>query len=206
MSDLERSGRPNQKTRTRKDLLLAASRLMKQGRTPTLEEVAEEALVSRATAYRYFPSVEALMVEASVDVAVPEPAALFRDEDSCDPVARLQKVETALYDMIIANESLLRTMLAHTIQQGPQPDGNGALPRRQNRRMPLIEAALEPARDQFKPADLKALTRALALIMGPEAVIVVKDVLQLDDADARKMKRWAIRALVEAARKPPARE
>ena len=54
--------------------------------------------------------------------------------------------------------------------------------------------------------DLKTMTRALALIMGPEAVIVVKDVLQLDDADARKMKRWAIRALVEAARKPPARD
>jgi AcrR family transcriptional regulator len=168
--------------------------------------VAEEALVSRATAYRYFPSMDALMVEASVDVAVPEPAALFRDEDSRDPVARLQKVETALYDMIIANETLLRTMLAYTIQQGVQGDGNGALPRRQNRRMPLIEAALEPARDQFRPADLKALTRTLALIMGPEAVIVVKDVLHLDDADARKMKRWAIRALVEAARKPTMRE
>ena len=38
--------------------------------------------------------------------------------------------------------------------------------------------------------------------MGPEAAIVVKDVLQLDDADARKLKRWAIRALVEAARRP----
>lgn len=206
MSDTERSGRPNQKTRTRKDLLQAAARLMQQGRTPTLEEVAEEALVSRATAYRYFPSVEALMVEAAVDVAVPEPATLFRDEDTRDPVARVQKVETALYDMIVANEPLLRTMLAHTVQQGIHADGNGALPRRQNRRVPLIEAALEPARDQFKPADLKALTRALALIMGPEAVIVVKDVLQLDDADARKMKRWAIRALVEAARKPSTRD
>ncbi len=74
MTGTERNGRPNQKTRTRKDLLQAAARLMKQGRTPTLEEVAEEALVSRATAYRYFPSVEALMVEAAVDVAVPEPA------------------------------------------------------------------------------------------------------------------------------------
>jgi AcrR family transcriptional regulator len=200
----ERSGRPNQKTRTRKDLLQAAARLMKQGRTPTLEEVAEEALVSRATAYRYFPSMEALMVEASVDVAVPEAAALFGDDESVDPVARLQKVDTALTDMILANEPLLRTLLAHTIQQGVHAEGNGTLPRRQNRRIPLIEAALAPARDQFKPASLKALMRALALIMGPESVIVVKDVLQLDDADAHKMKGWAIRALVKAARKPSA--
>lgn len=196
------SGRPNQKTRTRKDLLQAAARLMKQGRTPTLEEVAEEALVSRATAYRYFPSVEALMVEASVDVAVPGPEEMFRDETSHDPVTRLQKVEAALYDMILANESLLRAMLAHTIQQGMRADEDGKVPRRQNRRIPLIEAALAPARDQFKPGALKTLMKALALIMGPEASIVVKDVLQLDDADARKVKRWAIRALVEAARRP----
>jgi AcrR family transcriptional regulator len=202
----ERIGRPNQKTRTRKDLLQAASRLMKQGRTPTLEEVAEEALVSRATAYRYFPSVEALLVEAAVDVAVPKPGEVFRDETSRDPVMRLERAETALHDMILANEPLLRAMLAHTIQQGIQADENGTLPRRQNRRTPLIEAALAPARDEFKPGTLKVLTKALALIIGTEAMIVVKDVLQLDDAEARKVKRWAIRALVDAARKPAAQD
>ena len=202
MSDTERNGRPNQKTRTRKDLLQAAARLMKGGRTPTLEEVAEEALVSRATVYRYFPSIDALMVEAAVDVAVPEPAAIFEGDASTDAVARLQKVDNALTDMILANEPQLRTLLAHVIQQGSQPAADGAVPRRQNRRMPLIEAALMPARDQFRPADLKALMRALSLIIGPESVIVVKDVLQLEDTEARNVKRWAIRALVEAARKP----
>lgn len=203
MTGAERAGRPNQKTRTRKDLLQAASRLMKEGRSPTLEEVAETALVSRATAYRYFPSVEALLVEASVDVAMPEAGDIFRDDASRDPVARLQRLETALYDMILANEAPLRTMLAHTIQQGMRSD-DSQLPRRQNRRTPLIEAALEPARNQFKPAALRTLTKALALIMGPESVVVIKDVLQLDDAEARKVKRWAIRALVEGARNPEA--
>jgi AcrR family transcriptional regulator len=176
---------------------------MKKGPVPTLEEVAEEALVSRATAYRYFPNIDVLLVEAAVDVAVPEPQDLFRNEASRDPVERLQRAETALYDMMLANEPLLRTMLAHTIQQGSM-DESGKFPRRQNRRTPLIEAALEPARHQFKPSSLRELTRALALIMGPEATIVVKDVLQLDDADARKLKRWTIRALVEAARRPAA--
>jgi AcrR family transcriptional regulator len=179
---------------------------MKQGRTPTLEEVAEEAMVSRATAYRYFPSVEVLLVEASVDVAVPEPAELFRDEPSCDPVVRLERVETALYDMILANEPALRTMLAHTIQQGMRAEEDGKLPTRQNRRTPLIEAALEPVRHQFKPAALRELTRALALIMGPEAFVAIRDVLQLDDAATRRVKRWIIRALVEAARRPAAHD
>jgi hypothetical protein len=65
----------------------------------------------------------------------------------------------------------------------------------------LIEAALKPARKQFKPGALMNLGHALALIIGPEAMVVLKDVLQLDDAEARRVKRWAIRALVEAARK-----
>jgi AcrR family transcriptional regulator len=178
---------------------------MKRGRTPSLEEIAREASVSRATAYRYFPSVEALLVEAAVDVAAPEAADIFAGDQSSDPVARLQQVETALHDMIVANEPLLRSMLAHTILQG-MADEAGALPRRQNRRTPLIEAALAPARGQFKPRDLKMLTNALGFIMGPEAVVVAKDVLQLEDAEARKIKRWVIRTLVEAARKPGAKD
>lgn len=206
MTASERNGRLNQKTRTRKDLLQAAARLVKQGRTPTLEEIAEEALVSRATAYRYFPSVEALLVEAAVDVAVPDPAAFFRDDASRDPVTRLQRVETALHDVILANEPLLRTMLAHTIQQSIDGDDAGKMPKRQNRRTPLIEAAIEPARDQFKPSSIRTMMNALALVMGPESMIVVKDILQLDDDDARKLKRWVIRALVEAAKKPGASE
>ena len=200
--DSGNSGRPNQRRRTRKDLLLAASRLLRQGRKPSLEEIAEEAIVSRATAYRYFPSVEALHREAALDIAVPPPDALFSGESPTDPVSRLERVDTALHDMILANEAPLRMMLAHSLERVVRGDeDDGELPARQNRRTPLIEAALEPARHQFKPAALKTLSRALALIIGTEAMVVCKDVLQLDDAEARKVKRWAIRALVEAARK-----
>jgi AcrR family transcriptional regulator len=200
------TGRPNQRTRTRKDLLQAAARLMKQGRTPSLEDIAAEALVSRATAYRYFPSVEALLVEASFDLSVPDADGLFGGDTSTDPVARLQRVDTALHDMILANEAPLRMMLMHTLQRGLRGEDDDALPRRQNRRAPLIEAALKPAAKQFKPAALDTLRKALALVIGTEAMVVFKDVLQLDDAEARKVKRWAIRALVEAAKKQAARD
>jgi len=195
-----KTGRPNQKRRTRKDLLQAAARLIKQGRTPSLEEIAEEALVSRATAYRYFPSVEALLLEASLDVAIPQAEDLFRDGISDDPVARLERVDAALHDLILANEAPLRMMLVHSLQRGLRGEEIGELPVRQDRRTHLIEAALKHARPQFTPAALDTLSKALALIIGPEAMMVFKDVLQLNDADARRVKRWAIRALVQAAR------
>jgi AcrR family transcriptional regulator len=201
MTDSDKTGRPNQRRRTRKDLLQAAARLMKQGRKPSLEEIAEEALISRATAYRYFPNVDALHVEAALDVAMPEATDLFRSGSTDDPVVRLERVDTALHDAILANETSLRMMLVHSLQRAHRSETEGALPARQNRRTPLIEAALEPARKQFRPAALRTLSKALALVIGTEAMVVFKDVLQLDDAETRKVKRWAIRALVEAARK-----
>jgi AcrR family transcriptional regulator len=192
------SGRENQKRRTRKDLLLAASRLMQQGLKPSLEEIAEEAFVSRATAYRYFPNVDALLLEAALDVATPEPEALFAGEESGDAAVRLLMADRALQDMVRANEPQLRMMLAKSLDAsvGGQTDD---VPPRQNRRMPLIEAALEPARQKMTPAAYRTLTRALAIIFGTEAMIVCKDVLQIGDREADRARHWAMLALLEAA-------
>ena len=195
-------GRADQKRRTRKDLLRAAARLMHAGRQPSLEEIAAEALVSRATAYRFFSGVEQLLVEASLDIAAPEPDELFRGAGSQDPVARLERVDTALHDMIQANEASIRMMLVNSLQHAATGKRGAAPVVRQNRRTPLIEAALAPARHEFRPAALKTLSQALAIVIGTEAMVVLKDVLHLDDAQARRVRRWAIRALVDAARKP----
>ncbi|RJF93595.1 TetR/AcrR family transcriptional regulator [Sphingomonas cavernae] len=197
--DSERAGRPNQRRRTRKDLLLAAARLIRQGTTPTLEEIAEEALVSRATAYRYFPGLDALLVEAALDVAVPETDEILRNAPPDDAVARVTCVDDALNAMIKENEAQLRTMLAHSLRR---PEHDGELLARQNRRTPLVEAALDPVRDQFAPEALDMLIRALPLVIGTEAMIVFKDVLQLGEEETLAVKRWAIRALIEAAQRP----
>jgi len=190
-------GRPNQKSRTRKDLLRAASRLMSQGKSPTLEEVAAGAMVSRATAYRYFPGVEALLTEAALDLAMPDGEGFFEGDPSAEPLDRLLRADAAVMEMIRANEPALRAMLIHSLQQGLAAAGD--MPTRQNRRAPLIEAALAPG--QFVPWVRDRLAKALALVIGTEAMLAFKDVLQLPDDEADSVRRWMIRALVEAARK-----
>jgi AcrR family transcriptional regulator len=193
MADAEK-GRPNQKSRTRKDLLRAAARLMKEGRNPTLEEVAEEAMVSRATAYRYFSGAEALLVEAALDVAMPDES-FFAGDESADPVERLLRADAAVAAMILENEVALRAMLVSSLQR----DRDEALPTRQNRRTPLIEQALAPARDKLTPAEFILLARALALVIGTESMIVFKDVLAIGDAEAAAVRAWMIRTLADAA-------
>ena len=188
--------RDRQRSRTRQDLLEAALRLSTGANKPTLEEVAEEALVSRATAYRYFSNADELLLEASVHMAFPEPRQVFEGQSS-DPVARLKRADVSVDAMIRANEASLRLMLANAIQQAGNRNG---LPSRQNRRLPLIEEALAPAVGEFDGASLDRLKSALALVIGTEAMIVFKDVLQLSDDEARDVKHWVIEALVEKSR------
>jgi len=63
----EAGGRANQKRRTRQALIDATLALRDEGRNPTFAEAAERALVSRATAYRYFSSIEALISETATE-------------------------------------------------------------------------------------------------------------------------------------------
>jgi AcrR family transcriptional regulator len=188
--------RTNQARRTRKALLEAAARLMKAGRRPTFEEVTEEALVSRATAYRYFSGIEPLLVEAALDLAMPGPA-MFDGDLSTDAAERIGRADETVQAMIRANEAALRTMLIHSLQAGL--DGGGGAPlARQNRRLPLIEAALAPLRDRLDQARFDRLARALSLVIGTESTVAFKDVLQLPDEEADKVRRWMISTLVEA--------
>lgn len=188
--------RSNQELRTRKDLLAAASRLMQQGRLPGMDEVAKEALVSRPTAYRYFRSIDALLNEAVVDAIVPDSKEALAQSKSTDPEERLLEVEAVLHRSCYANEAQLRVMLANSVNRDPSDTD---VPARQNRRLPLIEAALAPARNRFKDADYKRLCASLSLIFGTESMIVFRDVLRLDETTAQDVKAWAIRTLVRGA-------
>lgn len=196
---VRQTGRANQKRRTRKALLEAAAKLMRDGKTPSLDDVAEEALVSRATAYRYFSSVEPLLVEAALDVVIPDAGVLFDDDSTKDPIARLERVDRALDESIASNEAALRTVIAFSAQR--PNGGDGDIPPRQNRRTPLIEEALKPARADMSARDYDYLCKALALVMGGESMIVFKDVLQISDTEARRIKKRMIRTLVESTLK-----
>lgn len=194
--------RNNQELRTRKDLIAAASRLMKQGRMPNMDAVAEEALVSRPTAYRYFRSIDALLNEAAVDEAVAESTQVLAQSQSNDPEERLLAAEAAMHRSSYANEAQLRVMLANSVNRDPSDE---TVPVRQNRRLPLIEAALAPARSRISEPDFKRLCAALSLIFGTEAMIVFRDVLRVDEATARDVKTWAIRTLLRGALAKPAK-
>jgi AcrR family transcriptional regulator len=164
-----------------------------------MDEVAEEALVSRATAYRHFRNIDALLLEAPIDAAVADPEELFADESSDDVEARVDRAEESLHEVVYGNEPQLRVVLANSIGRDMTDD---TLPRRQNRRLPLIQAALAPSRHRLQDRDYERLCAALAVFFGPESMIVFRDVLGIGREQARAVKSWAVRALVRAALEP----
>ena len=93
----QQEGRINQKRRTRAAILAAAVKLLNEGKRPAVAEVADAALVSRATAYRYFPTQEYLLFEAALGSTRSD---IDRELDKNtlpeDPEARLEVLIDAL--------------------------------------------------------------------------------------------------------------
>jgi AcrR family transcriptional regulator len=193
-----RSGRTAQRSRTRKAIVQAAGRLLGRGERPTLDDIAQEAEVSRATAYRYFPGLDALLSEAAVDALVPDPGSVFAADAPVDPSARLHLVDEVFDRACREREVPLRLMLARIIERSAlQPEVSGTL--RQNRRVPLLEEALAPLRESLPPERRAMLVQALAMIIGTEGFLTLKDVVGLDAEQAGEVRRWAIDALLTAA-------
>ncbi len=190
--------RANQKARTRQAIVRAAGALLARGGKPSLDEIAAEAKVSRATAYRYFPGLDALLSEAAVDGLIPEPNDLLGAGAPADPFERLAAVDDMFDRACREREAALRLMLARTLERsvGRKAD---APPLRQNRRGPLIEQALAPLAARLGPARIERLVQALTMVVGTEGFIALNDVAGLSAGQAREVRRWAIDALVGAA-------
>ncbi len=190
--------RANQKARTRQAIVRAAGALLARGLKPSLDEIAAEAKVSRATAYRYFPGLDALLSEAAVDGLIPEPGDLLGAGAPDDPFERLALVDDTFDRACREREAALRLMLARTLERSVGRAADDS-PLRQNRRGPLIEQALAPLAPRLGKARVERLVQALTMVVGTEGFIALTDVAGLDHEQAREVRRWTIDALVAAA-------
>jgi AcrR family transcriptional regulator len=190
------TGRVNQKLRTYKAILQAAADLMRTGREVTMLEVAKAALVSEATAYRYFPDLATLLQEAMAG-QWPTPAeALAEVADSADPTERVAAATEFLLRHVLAYQGATRAMIAATITRPESAATRPAL------RIGLIDYALAPlartlGRDD--PAALTQLKRDLGVVVSAEALFSLTDLYKLDPQDAIASAVHAATTLTRAA-------
>lgn len=195
------SPRANQKERTRKALVDAAKDLARGGAAPTVAEAAEHARVSRATAYRYFPTQESLLVEVSDVTPTVEPIEdMLRKLSGDDNEARLLQLVDAFMPVVVAEEVPLRAALRVYLDTWLEARRRGEIaPKvREGRRIRWLDTALEPVRKKLPKAEWRRLRAALSLTLSIDALVVMKDVALLDDEEALAVLRWAALVLLRA--------
>ena len=188
----EATGRTTQKARTRAALIDAARRLLAAGRTPGVEDAAEAAAVSRATAYRYFPNRRALLVAAHPEVEATDLLGKDAPEDARE---RLDRTIAELIRITVDTEPELRTMLRLSLEPGPPHE----LLLRQGRAIGWIEEALSPLRARLGAAELHRLVIAIRAACGIEALVWLTDVAGLSRQEASELMRWSALALLRTA-------
>jgi AcrR family transcriptional regulator len=175
------TGRINQKKRTRMAIVDASREIIRSGASVTMPEVARLALVSEATAYRYFPDLVSLLNEALAGVW-PSPAdALAPVAGSRDPVERIAFACEFLLRGVFAYQGGVRASISATIVR---PE---SARRRPGLRFGLIDQALAPLEDTLGAADPERLTRLkqdLAAVVSAEAFFSLTDLAGLSPDDA----------------------
>jgi AcrR family transcriptional regulator len=192
------------RARTRRLMLETASSLMQAGATPSVSEAAEAAGVSRATAYRYFPS-QAALVQAVVDEGL-GPILTWRAPDGDAATRMADLVETSL-PRIEAYEATFRAALKLSLDQWARRHAGtlGNEPRfTRGHRIDLLGDAMAPLRDRLTPDAFDRLTQALSLLFGVEAFVVLKDIWGVDGERSREVVQWAAAALVESVERQSA--
>jgi AcrR family transcriptional regulator len=195
VADSDSQGRVNQKLRTRQALIEAAIALRDEGQQPTVAQVAERAKVSRATAYRYFPTVEALISETAADRDMPPLERIWRPGD--DPVKGMGLAANALNKLLIEDEIGLHVMERSFMTVWLENESHEPL--RPGRRLSYIEPIVDSMKDVLAPKARKRLKQALSIVMGTEALIAVRDVSGASTEESLDASAWAARALVRQA-------
>jgi AcrR family transcriptional regulator len=190
----ELTGRTHQKARTRAALVDATRQLLATGISPTVEQAADRAAISRTTAYRYFANRRALLIASYPEL---DASSLLDADAPADPTARLETVVESITRQVIEHEPELRAMLRLSLESLP-PDRD-ALPLRQGRAIGWIEDALAPMRGRMPDRELHRLALAIRATIGIEALVWLIDIGGLSREEAADLMRSSARTLLRVA-------
>ncbi len=190
------AGRINQKARTRRAIVDACREIIRSGGPVTMPEVAAAALVSEATAYRYFPDLISLLRAAFVGLWPSADEALDPVADSSDPVERITFACEFLLRGVLAYQGAVRAMISATITRSESAATRPGI------RFGLIDQALAPLDDTLAVADpdgLAELKRDLSAIVSAEALFSLIDLSGVTPDEAIASLVRTARTVTEAA-------
>ncbi|WJY14173.1 TetR/AcrR family transcriptional regulator [Pectobacteriaceae bacterium CE90] len=186
------------RARTRRLLIDTAMKMFDQGIFPSITDIAAEAQLSRATAYRYFPTQSAL-----VSAVVAESLGPILAWHPTQPDAKLRVAEllSFAYPRMFQHEGALRAALQLSLQQWADRQANrqhGDRLVRGNRKR-LLKLATEPLTGKITEQEQQRVIYALSLIYGSEVFLVLKDIWNLDNGEVQDVTQWVAKAILRQA-------
>ncbi len=201
------SGTPNpigeqsetgRRARTQRLLIAEAMKLARHGSVVSVAEVAAAAGVSRATAYRYFPTHSAL-ITAIVEESL-GPVRRF-DSKERDGPRRIQDLFEQTFVRLREFEPQLRAALQVALDHWAR-EKSGILSeerfRRGNRR-DILSRAAEPLRETLGRQIFDRMLKALSLVYGIESYVVLKDIWGASNREVHAVAMWVAQAIMEKA-------
>jgi AcrR family transcriptional regulator len=192
-------GRTGQKQKTREKILRAAQKIQGCGEELTLEKVAEKAGLSRATIYRYYSNKDVLSAEAVLDIKTLTPEQILSKYEEEDLETTLIGIQKYYNRLAIDNEPSFRKYLSVILN----PDNPVSV--RGGRRVRTLLMALDQKKSGIQWENREKLIYMATLMMGIEALIVTRDVCQLEEAAAEEILQWGMRTLLAGMRSPDSR-
>jgi AcrR family transcriptional regulator len=168
------------------------------GHIPSVAEVAVRSKVSRATAYRYFPSRSAL-ITAVIDASLGPVRTLA--SDTPDGRARVHELFEQTFPRFKEFEPQLRAAAQLSLEQWAL-ERAGLLeeePYRRGHRVRILEHAIAPLGKQLPASVRDRLHRALSVVYGIEPYVILKDIWGLNDREVERTALWMADALIDAA-------
>ncbi|WP_437613854.1 TetR/AcrR family transcriptional regulator [Erwinia sp. V71] len=189
------------RARTRRLLINTAMQLFDSGAFPSISEVAQAAQLSRATAYRYFPTQSALV--AAIVSETLKPMNSWQPEQP-EAGARIEELMEFAFPHMLQHEGTLRAALHLSLTQWAQTQAQDAVPVKEklvrgNRKM-LLQKVVEPLADELPPELFQRVLHALSLVYGSEIFLVMKDIWGCDNQELQDVAKWMAKAIVRQAR------
>ncbi|HEX2543184.1 MAG TPA: helix-turn-helix domain-containing protein [Caldimonas sp.] len=180
-------------------LLDTAMTLIRQdGHIPSVAEVAVRSKVSRATAYRYFPSRSAL-ITAVVHASLGPVRAFASDNRSGRE--RVHELFKQTFPRFKEFEPQLRAAAQLALEQWAL-ERSGLLeeePYRRGHRVRILQHAIAPLAPQLSGACRERLHKALSVVYGIESYVILKDIWGASDRELERVVLWMADALIDAA-------
>lgn len=184
--------------RTQQRLVNAAMQLSESGALPTLTEVAAQAELSRATAYRYFPTQSALVAAMVEQSLLP---IIEWDPQHSDADQRISELLSFAYPRMLEHEGVLRAALQLSLQQWSEkrrdPHTQETLVR--GNRKQILKRVVEPLESRLSPAAIQRIMHAFSLIYGSEVFMVMKDIWHVGDDEIQNVTQWMAKAILRQA-------